>query len=288
MPMLKVLSQLARANTPCCPQARCSKPTHKYMWLLMHHQGPQHCRAKCWLVSFLLRGATACPMATACPAASSSTHLLPLLQRVEGHRMKGRAHSGNGTGAGAHSTGGRRWKGRVRWLLAKQHSMHAMLKVLLSMAKQLARIMRPCCYQASMQQTNALGQVGAHASLKVPSIALYDTCWSAFCSGVRLHAQRSQRALLPLAAPICWVCCGVLRSAARGHRARWGKAQGQGQKHRRQERTGQDQLVVAHQHSTHAAVPESPEHAKQMRRARMLCCYQASMQQTNAETGSCS
>jgi hypothetical protein len=40
---------------------------------------------------------------------------------------------------------GRRREGKISSTLEKQHSMHAMLKVLLSMAKQLARIMRPCC-----------------------------------------------------------------------------------------------------------------------------------------------
>jgi hypothetical protein len=48
-------------------------------WLLKHRQGPQHCLAKCWLVSLFLRGSTACPTITASPAAPSSTHLLCLL-----------------------------------------------------------------------------------------------------------------------------------------------------------------------------------------------------------------
>jgi len=59
-----------------------SKPMHRARWLLMHHQGPQHCLAYCWLVTFLLRGAPACPMATASPAASSSTHLLCLAEAL--------------------------------------------------------------------------------------------------------------------------------------------------------------------------------------------------------------
>jgi hypothetical protein len=45
-------------------------------WPIMHRQGPQHCLAKCWLVSLFLRGSTACPTITASPA---GTHLLRLL-----------------------------------------------------------------------------------------------------------------------------------------------------------------------------------------------------------------
>jgi hypothetical protein len=80
--------------------------------------------------------------------------------------------------------------------------------------------MRLCCCQARMQQTNAEEQVAAHASSKVPSTALRNAGWSAFHSGVQLPAQQSQRAQLHPAAPTCCACCRVLRSAARGHRAR--------------------------------------------------------------------
>jgi hypothetical protein len=201
----------AEQDSAAATKQACSKPTHWANWLLMHRQGPQHCLAKCWLVSLFLRGSTACPTVPARPAASSSTHLLRLLYGVEDGVQEHGRHQGDGKGhrGRGRTTGGRRREGNVSSRLWRGSAPHVQCP--------RRTIAPPTIWQGpgGFAATKLAGSKPMHECtktggcsciIKVPSSALRYAGWSALHSGwnclPKLAKLPQQILLHPPAAPV--------------------------------------------------------------------------------------
>jgi hypothetical protein len=145
----------------------------------MHHQGPQHCLAKCWLVSISLRmqlpaqGSQRALLHLAAPTCCACCRAL--MSTGRGHR----APWGKGTGAGAEPQGAEGERAR---------SVGDFGEAALQTPR---RTIAPptiwqgpegyCCQQASMRQTNALCQVAAHASSRSPALPCVTLAFTQGC-----------------------------------------------------------------------------------------------------------